>query len=183
MSRRIRSGSRIDVVITYLEQREKPAYARPIEPPGKIAILKAENPPLHFYRYLYRTIGDPYKWVSRRSIADADLAEIIHDDRVALYVLYADGCPAGMAEIDFRDEGEAEIKFFGLMPERVGKGYGAYFFSNILDIAWTPRPERVKLETCTLDHPSALRFYQKHGFSVYDRQRGVVVVSEEEAAA
>ena len=183
MSRRKpEASSRVDVVITYLDQREKPASHRAVEPAGKLAILKAEKPPIHFYRYLYRTIGDPYKWVSRRSIEDDDLAAIIHDDRVALYVLYADGAPAGMAEIDSREPGESEIKFFGLMPERIGAGFGTFFFSAILDIVWSAHPKRVKLETCTLDHPSALRFYQKHGFSVYDRQRGVVIVQESDAA-
>ena len=172
---------RIDVVITYLEQREKPALTRAVEPPGKLAILRAETPPVHFYRYLYRTIGDPYKWVSRRNINDHSLERIIHDERVALYVLYVDGAPGGMAEVDNRRRREAEIKFFGLTPERVGAGYGKFFFRAVLDIIWASEPKRVKLETCTLDHPNALRFYQKHGFTVYDRQNGLVEISEEAA--
>jgi len=174
-------SERIDVVITYLEQRAKPAFARAPEPPGKLAILKAERPAIHFYRYLYRTVGDAYKWVSRRVIDDAALEKIIHDPKVSLYVLYVDGSPGGMAELDARKRGEVEIKFFGLTPERVGCGYGAFFFRHVLDIIWAGKPRRVKLETCTLDHPSALQFYQRHGFTVYDRQNGLVEIAEEAA--
>jgi len=165
----------VDVVITYLEQTRKPVLPTPPRPSRiKLAILKAEAPPLHFYRYLYRTVGDPYLWVSRRALSDAALSDIIHDPNVHLYVLYADGVPAGMSEVDAREHPVVEIRFFGLTPEWVGRGVGRYFLTNVIDLAWSYAPERVRLETCTLDHPAALGLYQKHGFTVYDQKRGIV---------
>ena len=173
-------NKRLDVTITYLEQRARPAIALAPRPPGKTALLRAENPPTHFYRYLYAVVGEPWKWVSRKRINDAELARILNDSRVYLYVLYVGGAPAGFAEVDFRDRKTADIRFFGLAPEYIGRRLGRYFLSNVVDLAWALAPERVQLETCTLDHPAALPLYQKLGFSVYDQRKGVVELTEDE---
>lgn len=167
-------GRKVDVCITYLEQRSRPILPAPARPPCKVAILRAEHPPVHFYRYLYRLIGDPHKWVSRNRLSDDDLAAIIQNKTVYLYVLYVDGVPAGMAEIDGRDPRTFEIKFFGLGPDFVGKGLGRFFLTHVIELAWTLGPERLQLETCTLDHPAALPLYQKLGFEVFDRRKGQV---------
>ena len=167
-------GRRLDVVITYLEQRARPVLPSPARPPVKVAILRAERAPAHFYRYIYGTIGDPYKWVSRKRMADDELLEIIHDPNVHLYIFYVAGVPAGMAEVDNRDKAATEIKFFGLAPEYVGRGFGRYFLTNVIDLAWALAPKSVRLETCTLDHPAALPLYQKLGFTVFDQKMGQV---------
>ncbi|MEM8771159.1 MAG: GNAT family N-acetyltransferase [Pseudomonadota bacterium] len=169
---------RIDVTITFLEQTERPSLAAPVRPKGKIAILRAEKPPLHYYRYLYRLVGDPWKWVSRRKLNDADLAAIIHDPSVYVYTLIVNGAPAGIAEIDLRDHSVAEIKFFGLAPDMIGRGLGQFFLHNVIDLAWGLGPQTVQLETCTLDHPKALPLYQKFGFKVFDRRAGVVELAD-----
>ncbi|MEQ8178372.1 MAG: GNAT family N-acetyltransferase [Amphiplicatus sp.] len=167
-------GRRIDVTITYLEQRARPVLATPARPPLKVAILRAERPPVHFYRYLYALVGDPYKWVSRKKLSDAELETIIHDPSVYLYVLYVGGVPGGMAEVDARADGIAEIKFFGLASDFIGVGLGRYFLTNVIDLAWALSPKSVRLETCTLDHPAALPLYQKFGFTVFDQRKGQV---------
>jgi hypothetical protein len=35
--------------------------------------------------------------------------------------------------------------------------------------AWRHQPSRVFLHTCTLDHPRALAFYLRNGFTAYKR--------------
>ncbi|MBY0421031.1 MAG: GNAT family N-acetyltransferase [Parvularculaceae bacterium] len=172
---------RIDVTITYLEQRTRPTFPAPPRPPGKTAMLRADPCPVHFYRYLYAIVGEPWKWVSRKRLKDADLARILADPAVSVYVLYVGGAPAGFAEIEQHADKTADIKFFGLVPEQIGRGLGRYFLANILDVVWAAAPSRVALETCTLDHPAALPLYQKMGFSAYDQKRGVVEVTDEEA--
>src|ERR1700753_33394 len=97
------SGRRIPMVVTFLEMANKPSALPPPAPRGKVAMLKAEHPPVHFYRYLYDTIGDAYFWVDRRKLSEPQLAAVIQDPAVELYVLYLDGNPAGMAELDMRD--------------------------------------------------------------------------------
>ncbi|MGV6800429.1 MAG: GNAT family N-acetyltransferase [bacterium] len=167
------------VTITYLEMTGK--LSSPLPPPrpkGQLALLRVNEPPLHFYRYLFDQIGAPYQWVSRRYMSDEELRSHIHDPDVHLYVLYFNGAPCGMGEIDIRratqQAGDAEIKFFGLMPDFVGQGLGRWFLQNIIDLAWALNPRRVVLETCTADHPAALSLYQKMGFSVYRQSEGII---------
>jgi hypothetical protein len=161
---------RVPMTVTFLEMHARPPGLPPPQPRGKIALLRAENPPVHFYRYLYNTIGDPYLWVDRRKLSDEDLASIIQHPLVELYVLYADGCPAGMAELDFRDGTAGQVAYFGLMPEFVGRHLGYYFLYQSVMIAWSKPISSLLINTCTLDHPRALPLYQRMGFVAYSRE-------------
>jgi GNAT superfamily N-acetyltransferase len=160
----------IPMTVTFLEMRARSSVLPPTQPKGKVAILRAEHPPVHFYRYLYDTIGGPYYWVDRRKIDDASLAAIIGNPQVELYVLYADGSPAGMAELDFRDAGIGLIAYFGLMPEFIGKRLGYFFLYHAVANAWAKPITTLLVNTCTLDHPRALPLYQRVGFTPYSRE-------------
>lgn len=161
---------RVPTVVTFLEMRHHPSALPPPQPKSKVAILKAEKPPVHFYRYLYDTIGRDYKWVDRKKTSDATLAEILRDPLVELFVLYADGCPAGMAELDFRLEGIGQLAYFGLLPEFVGRRLSYFFLYHATLIAWSRPITKLLVNTCTLDHPRALPLYQRMGFVPYARE-------------
>ncbi|OFW99038.1 MAG: hypothetical protein A3E78_00575 [Alphaproteobacteria bacterium RIFCSPHIGHO2_12_FULL_63_12] len=176
-------GRKVDVTITYLRQTVRPAYAPPPRPGRQLSILRAHKPPVHFYRYLYDLIGGPWHWVSRKRLADDELAAIIQSDAVHLYVLYVEGVPAGMAEIDAEETPIVHIRFFGLAPEVIGTGLSRFFLSNAVDLAWSLNPNEVRIETCTLDHPAALALYQKFGFTVFDQRPGRVTLSDEKDSA
>ena len=158
-----------DVTITYLEQTVRPLFRQPPRPPGKIAFLRVDRPSVRFYRYLYDTVGRPWRWQSRRSKSDEDLAALIHAPGVSLFSLVRDGEPIGMAELAAEKE-TTYLRFFGVAPEHIGRGLGRYFLANTLDVAWSSAPAKIRLETCTLDHPAALALYQKFGFVVYDQR-------------
>ena len=163
-------GKTVPVTVTYLEMTS-PEQRSPA--PGVLeptAILRAERPTISFYRYLYDTVGADWNWFMRRRLSDDELAAIIHDDRVEVFVLYVRGVPAGYVELDRRVEGEVEVAYFGLIPEYVGRGYGAFLLDWGLGRAWSYRPRRVWLHTCSLDHPRALGVYQRAGLAVYDRE-------------
>ena len=168
----------LKVQITYLVQEHRPARSAPPRPRAVTAMMRSESPPVHFYRYLFDRVGAPHKWVSRRYMPDPDLASIITDADVYIYVPYLHGSPAGIAEIDGRDNrngnGPVEIKFLGLMPEAQGQGIGRWFLHNAIDLAWSLAPSKVLIETCTADHPAALPLYQKFGFTPYRTGEGVI---------
>jgi GNAT superfamily N-acetyltransferase len=173
------SGARrIPMTVTFLEMTAKPAALPPPAPRGRYAILRAEKPPPHFYRYLYDTIGDRYFWVDRRKIDDSKLCEIIHAPTNFLYVLYTDGNPAGMAEMDLKGDGTANIAYFGLMPEAQGKHLSFFFLYHSCMNAWVHPISRLTVNTCTLDSPRALPLYQRMGFTPYAREERFVELLE-----
>src|ERR1700730_14232463 len=91
--------------VTYLGMEARPAGPPPPPPLLKTALLKCEHTPVHFYRYLYDTIGEPYFWVERRLWSDEKLKAFLANDKIVLYVLYVGGAPGGMSELDFRASG------------------------------------------------------------------------------
>ena len=70
---------RIPMTVTFLGMNSKPSVVPPPQPRGKVALLRCEKPPIHFYRYLYDTIGADYYWVDRKKLSPEGLAEVIHD--------------------------------------------------------------------------------------------------------
>jgi ribosomal protein S18 acetylase RimI-like enzyme len=169
-----KAGRRIPMTVTFLDMKAKPAALPPPQPKGKVAILKADKPTAHFYRYLYDTVGEAYFWVDRRKLTADALTTLIQDPKNTLYVLYAEGSPAGMAELDFRKDGIANISYFGLMPEAIGRGLGFYLLYHSCINAWAQPISRLTVNTCTLDHPRALPLYQRMGFVPYAREERYV---------
>ncbi len=170
MTRGEKTTGRIETTVTYLEMTERPTRPSTPVPAGKLAIFRAEQPTVSFYRYMYDTVGEPWNWTDRRRLTDDELTGIIHDPDVAIYVLYVAGVPAGFVELDGRIEGAVELNYVGLMPEFVGRGLGGYLLDWAVSAAWLMEPKRVWLHTCSLDHPSALPMYQRAGFVPYDQR-------------
>lgn len=165
---------KLECVVTYLEMREPSHHANILPAGHKIALLRAERPPLSFYRYLYNTVGERWLWWERRAMADAALAAIIHDPKVEILVLYVDGVPAGYAELDGRVEDEIELAYFGLVPEFQGRALGPYLLGCALEEAWLRAPDRVWVHTCNLDHPKAFAIYQRAGFAPYRQETRMI---------
>ena len=159
------------VTITYLEMAARGTLPR-IVPAGKhrLALLRAHPPTLNFYRYLYDAIGRDWFWTDRKMLSDDALTSIIRDEKVELFVLYADGSPAGAFELDRRTEGVIDLAYFGIMPEFIGQRFGPYLLAEALETAWSYGPDKVTVNTCTLDHPKALPMYQRFGFEVVGRR-------------
>jgi hypothetical protein len=161
---------RIPMTVTFLEMNARPTALPPPQPRGKIALLKSEKPPAHFYRYLYDTIGKDYYWVDRKKLTPEALEGVIHDPLNQLFTLYTEGNPAGLAELDLRKSDTANISYFGLMPEAIGKRLGYFFLYHTCMNAWAQPISRLTINTCTLDHPRALPLYQRLGFTAYARE-------------
>jgi GNAT superfamily N-acetyltransferase len=165
----------LDVAITHLEMTRRPRLPAPPPPALKLAVLRAENVSVPFYRYLYNTVGGPWLWYERRKLSDDELAAIIRHPEVDIYVLYASGEPAGYAELDRREMPDIELVFFGLMPHFIGRKLGSWFLHWVVDAAWTRDPQRLWLHTCSLDHPRAIAHYQRAGFVPFKQERNLIV--------
>jgi GNAT superfamily N-acetyltransferase len=134
-------------IVTYLEMTARPARPPVPAPAGKLALMRAERCTVAFYRF----------------------AALIEKPEVEIFVLYVGGVPAGYYELDRSDAADIELAYFGLMPEFIGRGYGAYLLRAAVDAAWQHNPKRLWVHTCTYDHPRALGAYQRAGFVVYRR--------------
>jgi len=158
------------VVITYLAMDAKPSLPH-IEPKYKnYVLLRANQPTVSFYRYLYDAVGREWFWTDRKKYNDADLKEILTHPANDLFVVYVDGSPAGFFELNRRDMPTIDLAYFGILPEFIGGRLGPWLLAQALDEIWRHEPDRATVNTCTLDHPSALPMYQRLGFQPYDRQ-------------
>lgn len=150
-------------VVTYLDMRERPK-PEPM-PPSSLRFSRWNPVSLARYRILFERVGAPWLWYSRLVMDDTVLNAIVNHPDIKFYAVEdRAGIEIGMIELDFRENRQCEIQFFGLVPELAGKGHGRWLMMQTLILAWQPDVERVHLHTCTLDHPSALAFYRRMGF-------------------
>lgn len=153
------------VTITYLQMDERPTHASLAKPAVPHAIIRAENPTVAFYRFLYDSVGRDWAWTDRKVMSDDELKEIISSPSTEIYVLYIKGVPAGYAELNSADLPDAvDLAYFGIMPEFIGMRLGPYLLDWAIEEAWRKEPRRVTVNTCTLDHQKALPLYQRFGF-------------------
>ncbi len=178
MKSRTRKPRTVETVVTYLEMTADPHQYLPPPANVRVVLLKAEKPPVHYYRYLYDTIGTPFHWVDRKLLSDEELAAAIHADNVDIFVLYAGGVPGGFFEVDHRKSDEVELKYLGVIPDFQGRGLGKWLMSEAITCCWLHAPLRVIVETCTLDSPAALPLYQRMGFTPYDRKSKVITLAD-----
>lgn len=160
----------LGAIVTSLEMTSRPAL-RALRA-SELRLERWQAPTAEKYRTLYRRIGEPWLWFSRLELTDVDLLQIIHDPAVRVWaVLDRRGIEVGILELDFRQPGQCEIAFFGLVPELNGKGHGKWLMAMALQLGWAEAGvQRMWVHTCTLDGPTALAFYQRSGFTAYQRQ-------------
>ena len=75
---------------------------------------------------------------------------------------------AGFFEIKQQHDRSAQILYFGLSLDFIGRGLGGPLLTAAIENAWSLADvTRVWLHTCTDDHPHALDNYRNRGFEVY----------------
>jgi len=154
-------------VVTYLEMRAPPA----IEVPASTLDLQPlPDPTPERFRALFRLVGAPWLWFSRLILDDDQLRAIIGDPAVELFAVRdGNGRDVGMLELDFREAGQCELAFIGLLPDLSGLGHGRWLLAEAVSRAWREGIARVHVHTCSLDHPAALPAYRRAGFTAVER--------------
>ncbi|TMI97045.1 MAG: GNAT family N-acetyltransferase [Bacteroidetes bacterium] len=148
--------------VTFLEMHEPKKL--PVSIPDTHFGLLLNPIPVHEYRKFYYDVGEKYFWLDRMVMPDEELSEKINADNVDIFLFYVNKEIAGYIEF-VKEEKFVEILYFGLMPAFIGKGYGKYFLQWVVAKAWSYEPKWIQLNTCTLDHPNAIRTYKKAGFT------------------
>jgi GNAT superfamily N-acetyltransferase len=160
-------------VVTCLEMLAPPSR-RLSDWPSHLTLQRFESDDLAGFREVFRKVGSDIMWFSRLNMADEKLNAILADPAVESYKLIEGNKVIGLLELDFREEGQAELSFFGLAPQAIGKGAGRALMDEALRRAWArtikrPPIKRLWVHTCTFDHPAALGFYIRSGFAPYQR--------------
>jgi len=153
-------------VVTCLEMTEKPRL-RPSPAGQGFTLERLGAADVERFRALFSSVGADLMWFSRLVMPVEKLAAIIGDANVESYALMSGGSELGLLELDFREAGQCELSFFGLVPAAIGKGAGRYLMNEALSRAWARPISRLWVHTCSFDHPAALDFYRRSGFRPY----------------
>jgi GNAT superfamily N-acetyltransferase len=157
----------IDVTVKFLEMNS------PAELRGKRAALegvtvsRVPEPIPELNRFFYTAVGANYDWTDRASWTLDEWRAYVARSDIETYVLAVKGIPAGFFELLRHANGDAEIKYFGLIGAFIGRGLGAHMLTEAAEIAWRSGAKRVILDTCSLDHPKAFDNYTARGFRHY----------------
>ncbi|MEO0390870.1 MAG: GNAT family N-acetyltransferase [Pseudomonadota bacterium] len=157
---------KVAMVVTHLEMQAP--QLRGASLPKGLTFAKAPRD-LAGYRDLFRCVGTDWMWFGRLVMADADLKAILSNPNVQIFTLIKDGVPEALLELDFYEDGQCELVYFGLTSTLIGTGAGAYLMDEAQRHAFA-RAQRLCVHTCTLDSPQALGFYLRTGFVPFKRQ-------------
>jgi len=154
------------LVTTYLHMTDRAMFRPAYSDSAGVTISHMAHLDSEYYRFLYRSVGEMWRWRDRRHLSDQVLTMLLEDENTTVYVLYVDGVPGGYIELN-RQSDEMEVAYFGLRPPFIGRGLGKHLLSYGVAHAWEMGAARVWLHTCNLDGPHALANYRARGFVVY----------------
>lgn len=161
---------KLATVVTHLEMRA-PVPPRDASAPEGMELRQVPQPGIDWYRDLFTRVGaHDWLWFSRLRLEDAELAAILGDPDVEVHGLFDGDRAEGLLELDFREAGDCELAFFGVTPALIGTGAGRFLMNEGIARAWARPIGRFHVHTCTLDHPGALGFYRRSGFTPIRQQ-------------
>lgn len=162
------ANGKIASIVTYLEMHAQTQSAN-LPDRDDLSLVQVTNPDLDWYRSLFKEIGEDWLWFLRLHMADEKLGAILTSEKTEIHALKLQGRDVGLFELDLSNFPDIEIAYFGTVPDQVGTGAGRWLMTKGLELTWAKAPKRVWLHTCNLDHPAALPFYQRSGFTPYKR--------------
>jgi GNAT superfamily N-acetyltransferase len=152
-------------ITTWFLEMASPGLLRPGRPPRQEPLLmRAARPCAELSRFFYRAVGGNWYWIDRLEWSYQEWQGWA--EQVETWAAYVDGTPAGYFELQQRPSGAVNIALFGLLPWAVGQGLGGWLLTRAVERAWELGPERVTVNTCSVDGPHALANYQARGFAI-----------------
>lgn len=163
------ANTHVATIVTHLEMTQKPAPRA--EHSSDLTLQKINAPNPDWYRALFRKVGgEDWLWFSRLAMEKSELNQILSAPDIQIYAVQKAGQDLGLLELDFSKQDECELAFFGLAPDVLGTGAGRWLMNRALELVWSRPITRFHVHTCTLDHPAALDFYRRSGFTAIKRQ-------------
>jgi N-acetylglutamate synthase-like GNAT family acetyltransferase len=153
-------------VVTCLEMLSKPP-AKDTSLPSGFSLRRFSSADLATFRALFKAIGEDNMWFSRLFVPDEKLAQILDNTQIESYAFCQNENPVGLLELNFAEMPNCELVFFGLTPDTIGSGLGRTLMNIAITKAWEKPISRFWVHTCHFDHPAAVGFYKRSGFTPY----------------
>src|SRR5918994_1801488 len=96
---------------------------------------------------------EAWLWFSRLVMPESETEAILTDPAVEALALRDGDRDVGLLELDFRQSGECELAFLGVVPAMIGQGAGRFLMNAAVTRAFARPVRRFWVHTCTLDHP------------------------------
>ena len=155
-----------EITVYYLEMLSADAH-RPIAVPSDLSVNEARVKQYQVNRMLYELVGEAYEWNEKTKWTAERWKDFAESDDLRTWIAISQGSIAGYFELQQIDSQTNSLAYFGLAGKFIGKGFGGALLSTAVTQAWAwGNPQRIIVNTCSLDHPNALANYKARGFSV-----------------
>jgi GNAT superfamily N-acetyltransferase len=161
-------AGKLAAITTSLEMFARPSLRPEADAPGRLR--RVAQPDVAWYRDLYHRIGAEWLWFSRLRMPPEALGAMIRHPAVEVYALTVGERDEGLIELDFRARDVCELRMFGVTAPLIGTGAGRWLMNRTIEAAWAKPIRRFWVHTCTFDHPAALAFCIRSGFTPFRRQ-------------
>ena len=123
-------------------------------------------------KFFYKNIGKDHHWVDRLVWTDKQWIDYVSDQKIKTYILQNKDDLAGYFELIFHGSlNEVEIAYLGLLKEYHNQKIGSFLLSSAIKEAFSKKPKRVWVHTCSLDHKNALNNYLSRGMKIFKKEK------------
>ena len=152
----------------YLEIKSLESLREVKKPSSNYSVNLVNPKDFQLNKYFYKKIGKNCQWTDRLVWNDLNWTNYISDEKLSTYILKDKEEIAGYFELIFnKDLKEAEIAYFGILEEYMGKQLGGYLLSVAIKNSFLMGSSRLWVHTCSLDHKNALNNYISRGMKIF----------------
>ena len=132
------------------------------------SLEKVEPENFQINKFFYKNVGKKHHWVDRLVWTDKNWIDYTTDSKVKTFIVKKYDDLVGYFElISHADQNEVEIAYLGLLEEYHNKKIGSFLLSTAIKNAFSEKPQRVWVHTCSLDHKNALNNYLSRGMKIF----------------
>ena len=156
----------------YLEIHSIEDLKDPLIFSDKYFVKMVEPSDFQLNKFFYKNVGRDHHWVDRLVWTDKQWIDYVSDRNIKTYILKNNDDLAGYFELIFHESlNEVEIAYLGLLKEYHNQKIGSFLLSSAIKKAFSEKPKRVWVHTCSLDHKNALNNYLSRGMKIFKKEK------------
>ncbi len=159
----------------YLEIKSLDDFKEVKKPSENYLLDLVEPKDFQLNKFFYKNVGKKYKWVDRLVWTDQKWIDYVSNKKLFTYILKNKEELVGYFELIFyKDIGESEIAYLGILEEHFGKKLGSYLLSEAIKKSFSLGSIRIWAHTSSLDHKNALKNYLARGMKIFKSEKLVI---------